>query len=123
MRNFKEYDIWIDSMKIATSIYDICSTFPDNEKYGLISQMKRASVSVPSNIAEGSAKTSTKDFLRFLEISLGSCYELETQLELSCSFKFISIERYKVIRAEIISLQKRISGLIQSLKKSNANVD
>ena len=123
MRNFKEYDIWIDSMKIATSIYGICSTFPDNEKYGLISQMKRASVSVPSNIAEGSAKTSTKDFLRFLEISLGSSYELETQLELACRLQLINLEKHQVMQAQMISLQKRISGLIQSLKKSNANAD
>lgn len=116
MRNFREYDIWVDSMSLAKQLYTISLNFPDYEKFGLIAQIKRAVTSIPSNIAEGSAKTSPKDFGRFLEISLGSCFELETQIELAFSFQFITMEIYKEIKEKVISLEKRISALILSLK-------
>lgn len=67
MHNFKKLEIWIKSMSIVTEIYQITNTFPNHERFGLISQMQRSAVSIPSNIAEGSAKTSNKDFARFLE--------------------------------------------------------
>ena len=80
MHNFRKLDIWIDSVELADIVYTVTANFPRQEIYGLASQMQRAAVSIPSNIAEGSAKSSDKEFSRFLSISLGSLYELETQV-------------------------------------------
>jgi four helix bundle protein len=83
MRNFREYDVWIDAMKLVNKIYDNVDNFPRDERFGLISQITRSAVSIPSNIAEGASRISEKDFGRFLEISLDSAYELETQLRIA----------------------------------------
>lgn len=80
MRNFKALQIWQKGFQIAVTSYTITSGFPANERFGLISQMNRAAVSIHSNIAEGSSRTSRKEYNRYIEISLGSCFELETQL-------------------------------------------
>jgi four helix bundle protein len=80
MRNFKELKIWQKGFQIAINCYKVTTTFPAQEKFGLVSQINRAAISVPSNIAEGSSRNSDKDYNRFIEISLGSCFEAETQL-------------------------------------------
>ena len=80
MRNFRELKIWQKGFQIAVNSIKISATFPQQEKFGLASQISRSSVSIPSNIAEGSSRTSDKDYNRFIEISLGSSFELETQL-------------------------------------------
>lgn len=80
MRKFKELNIWIESRKLAKEIYLLTESLPDSEKFNLTSQIRRYAISIPCNIAEGAAKTSQKDFGRFLQISLGSSFELETQL-------------------------------------------
>lgn len=80
MRNFKELSIWRKGIQIAINSFQITSTFPSQEKFGLALQINKAGVSIPSNIAEGSSRTSVKDYNRFIEISLGSSFELETQL-------------------------------------------
>lgn len=84
MRNFRDLHIWKEARKQTKDIYLLMKLMPEDEKFGLTSQIKRCGVSIPSNIAEGSSRKSNKDFSRFLEISLGSCYEVETQL-LLCS--------------------------------------
>jgi four helix bundle protein len=89
MHNFKKLSIWIKSVDFVTEIYKVTSTFLDNERFGLISQLQRAAVSVPANISEGSAKSSNKDFARFLEISLGSTFELETELLVSLNLSYV----------------------------------
>jgi four helix bundle protein len=89
MHNFRKLDIWLKSMDLVVEIYNLTSVFPNHEKFGLSSQMQRSAVSIPSNIAEGSAKSSNKDFARFLEMSLGSSYELETELILASRLKYI----------------------------------
>ena len=78
--DFKRLKIWLTGMDLVDAIYDFTSTIPDHERYGLRSQLNRAAVSVPSNIAEGSGKGSDKDFARYLSIALGSAHEVETQL-------------------------------------------
>jgi four helix bundle protein len=83
MKNFKQLLVWQKGFDIALGCYQLTDTFPANEKFGLVSQINRAGVSIPSNIAEGSSRSSSKDYARFLEISLGSSYELETQLLLA----------------------------------------
>jgi len=111
VRNFREYDVWIDSMQLVENIYTFVDNFPENEKFGLSSQITRSAVSIPSNIAEGASRVSEKDFARFLEISLGSSFELETQVRIANRRNYISeVDFLKVLEA-IISLQKRIVGL------------
>jgi four helix bundle protein len=83
MRNFKELKVWQTGFQIALNAFEITKAFPSDQKFGLVSQINRASISIPSNIAEGSSRSSDKDYNRFIEISLGSCFELETQLLIS----------------------------------------
>lgn len=83
MRNFRELDVWVDARKLVKSVYLLSNQLPQSEKFGLISQINRCAVSIPANIAEGSAKDSQKDFIRFLGISLGSAFELETHIIIS----------------------------------------
>ena len=115
MRNFRELDIWNLSRDLVKEVYLLMKSMPDEEKFGLTSQIKRSAVSIPSNIAEGCAKKSNKDFSRFLEISLGSCYELETQLILCSDLELIS---EKIIEEKIILIQtieKKITSFINYL--------
>ncbi len=113
MRNFRELEVCKDARVLVKKIYTLTSTLPDSEKYGLTSQINRCSVSIPANIAEGSAKYSQKDFVRFLQISLGSSYELETHIILCQDLEFVSHERSSQIIKDIQNLQKRISSLIK----------
>jgi four helix bundle protein len=113
MRNFRDLDIWKDSVQLVKRIYIITGSFPNQEKYGLISQITRCAVSIPSNIAEGCSRTSQKDFSRFLQISIGSSFELETQIEIAKEIGLINPDAYSEIIQNLNSIQKRI----QSLKK------
>jgi four helix bundle protein len=88
MRNFKELKIWQKGFQMAVNSFKLTSTFPKEEKYGIISQITKAAVSIPSNIAEGSSRSSEKDYNRFIEISLGSTFELETQLLVAESVRY-----------------------------------
>ncbi|MBL4888303.1 MAG: four helix bundle protein [Flavobacteriaceae bacterium] len=115
MRNFRELDIWKDSIALVKEIYILVDKLPDTEKFGLKSQISRCVVSIPANIAEGSAKDSQKDFIRFLQISLGSAFELETHLIICNELSFISEEEELIIK--INTLQKRIKALINYSKK------
>lgn len=92
MHRFKDLEIWKRSRELCTEIYAITTFFPSDEKFGLTNQLRRASVSVPSNIAEGCSRTSNKDFSRFLEIAIGSAYEIETQLLIAYDLGFITNE-------------------------------
>src|ERR1700752_1440485 len=93
MNNFKELNIWKDAMQVAKDIFVLTKKFPPDEKFGLISQINRSVVSIPSNIAEGCGRNSKKEFRHFLSVALGSSYELETQLILAESFGYISTEK------------------------------
>ena len=92
MRNFKELKIWQKGFDIAISAFKLAGSFPKEEKYGITSQITRAAVSIPSNIAEGSSRTSGKEYSRFMEISLGSSFELETQLLIAQAVKYVGQE-------------------------------
>ncbi len=115
MHNFLELQIWKKSMVLSKSIFILTKAFPDNEKYGLTSQINRASVSVPSNIAEGSSRRSDKDFGRFLQMSLGSLFELETQIILANEFEYISTNDFKTTIENIKEVQRMINGFIRKL--------
>lgn len=114
--NFRELKIWKESMELVKEIYNLTSQFPSDEKFGLISQMNRCSISVPSNIAEGSGRTSTKEFLYFLNISLSSTFELETQLLLSKDLFDVSIEEQI---DKIHELQRMIIGFRKIIQKTS----
>ncbi|WP_129594852.1 four helix bundle protein [Seramator thermalis] len=88
MHNFKKLDIGNKSVAFVSDIYRLVNTFPQTERFGPVSQMQRAAVSIPTNIAEGSAKSGNKDFAQFLEISLGSTFELETELIVSLNLSY-----------------------------------
>jgi len=116
--NFKNLKIWMISMEIAADIHKICLTFPKIEIYGLISQMNRAAVSMPSNIAEGSSRN-TLHFKHFLSISLGSSFELQTQLLIAQQNEYITIEKLEEIESKIIEFQKMITVFMSKLDKIN----
>lgn len=111
MRKFKELTIWKESIKLVTDVYNVCSLLPDSEKYGLIAQMQRASVSIPSNIAEGCSRKSDIEFARYLEISLGSAFELETQLIIISELKLLNLDHsLKELFSQIEKVQKMINS-------------
>src|SRR5574344_790666 len=109
MRNFREYDFWKDAVQLTINIYKICKEMPDYEQYGLISQMQRSSTSIASNIAEGSGRGTTKDFKHFLNIALGSAYELETQLIIAYNLNYIPYE-YESLLSQLQSIQRRLAA-------------
>ena len=115
MRNFRKYDIWTDGIDFSIEIYRTTGSFPSDERFGLISQMRRAAVSIPSNIAEGASRKSNLEFSRFIEISLGSSFELETQLIISLQQKYISSEAMSVLLPTLQSLQRRLNALRNTL--------
>lgn len=112
--NFKNLKIWILAMEITSDIHNLCLEFPKNEVYGLISQMNRAAVSMPSNIAEGSNRQNTH-FKHFLNISLGSSFELQTQLLIALQNNYITQEKTTEIENKIIEFQKMTTGFISKL--------
>lgn len=97
MKSYRDLIVWNKSMSLVTTIYTILKKFPDDERFGLVSQIKRSSVSVPSNIAEGYGRNYTKDYSRFLQIARGSLYEMQTQIEISRNLNFISEKEVKEI--------------------------
>ena len=115
MHNFRKLEIWKQSVLLVTEIYKITNTFPNHERFGLITQMQRAAVSCPTNIGEGSAKSSNKDFARFLEISIGSSFELETQLILASKLNYVDSEISISTQNKINELQKMIIGFKNKL--------
>ena len=113
--SFKNLKVWQRAMDLCRTIYRITSNFPDTAKFGLISQMRRCSISIPSNIAEGSQRVSDKDFSNFVLISKGSLAELETQVELSSSLGYINQEQTERIIQSIGELHKMLYALHQKL--------
>jgi len=93
MRNFRNLDVWKNGIELVKEVYQIAKLLPKNEEFGLKSQITRAAVSIPSNIAEGSARNSQIEFKRFLEIAMGSAFELETQLIIMEDQQFIPKEK------------------------------
>ena len=117
-RNFKEYPVWKDSIKLSSDIYTITDGFPLDERRGLCSQMQRAAVSIASNIAEGSSRSSISDFKRFLEISLGSSFELESQLIIAKNIHYLNDADADDLIASVQNIEKQLSGFINTLKEN-----
>ncbi|WP_367358566.1 four helix bundle protein [Mesotoga sp.] len=115
--NFRKLQLWKSSMNLSTEIYRLTRNFPDHERYGLSSQMQRASVSIPSNIAEGFGRESTKELLRFLYTARGSLMELSTQLEICNNLGYLSEEEHSCIQRLADEVNRLLNGLIFSKKK------
>ncbi len=108
MHNYHELKIWQESRKLVKGIYTLTASFPKEEIYGLTSQIRRAAVSIPSNIAEGTGRSTDKEFQRFLDYAIGSLFELETQIILANDLNFINTENFELIQKEIKSLIRMI---------------
>jgi four helix bundle protein len=117
MRNFKKLKIWQKGFDIAVKSFHLVSTFPKEEKYGISSQITKAAISIPSNIAEGSSRSSNKDYNRYLETSLGSSFEIETQLLIAEAVNFGEKERRNDLLREIDEEQKMIMSFMSRLKE------
>ncbi len=117
--NHKDLDVWKEGISLVTYIYQITNQLPDTEKYGLSSQMRRAAVSIPANIAEGAGRNSDKELIQFLYISLGSLEELETLIIICTNLKYFESNRSNEIDDKIVHIRKLLIGLIKYLKNKN----
>lgn len=116
-RNFRNYKVWQDAVAYASKVYQVTSEMPWFEKKGLCDQLQRAVVSTSSNIAEGAAKPSDAEFAHFLDTSLGSAYEVETQLLIAKNVGYVSLEWYNSLTNELNEIERQITGLISTIRK------
>lgn len=118
MRNFRELTIWNQGIDLAVKVYEESKQLPKEELYGLRSQITRAVISIPSNIAEGCSRESERDFKRFLEISLGSAFELETHLVVAEKLGFIETQSVQDVLQDLNREQKQVNSLISRIKEA-----
>ena len=116
MRPHEKLDVWKMSIEMVTSIYEITKTFPSDERFGLVSQIRRAGVSVPANIAEGAARQSDKEFCQFLSIAQGSASELETELFIAKNLGYMSCQDYERNYEEINVIARMLIGLSKTVR-------
>jgi len=119
INNHKDLDVWNKGVSLVTDIYKLTKNYPKDEVYGLANQMRRAAVSIPSNIAEGASRNSDKEFIQFLYIALGSASELETQIVISRNLSYIEDAESETYLKNIESLKKMLNGLITHLKRKS----
>ncbi|MCF7836746.1 four helix bundle protein [Candidatus Gracilibacteria bacterium] len=115
IKNFKELIVWQKAFSLTKSVYEFTENFPRSEEYGLKSQMRRCAVSIVSNIAEGYARSTRKDYAHFLSNSLGSCAELETQILLSKEFNFLNEEQVKKLLTNLEEVGKMLTVIRKKL--------
>ena len=118
MRDFRQYEVWRKAISFTTEIYKLTEMFPSSEKFGLTNQLQRATVSIASNIAEGASRASERDFTHFLEMSLGSSFEVETQLLISKNLNYISDGKYLNVMDELNILQKQLNNFINKIRNN-----
>ena len=116
MKNFRNYEVWKDGVAFSAHVYQLTELFPKKEMYALCDQLQRASVSIPSNIAEGCSRRSQSEFAHYLEISLGSSYEIETQMEIAHILKYVTDEQYDVAIETVQSIEKKLTNLINTIR-------
>ena len=116
IKSYRELLIWQKSILVVTNIYKLTRDFPKEELFGITSQMRRCAISIPSNIAEGFGRNSQGDFKRFLNISLGSIYELQTQIEISQNLEYLNTENYKYLMESCVELEKMMNSLVSKIK-------
>lgn len=119
MLRFEKLDVWQKAVLFANRVYELTRPFPDDERFGLTSQMRRAAVSISSNIAEGSSRSSDKDFSRFIEIAYGSVMEVVSQASIPKTQSFSKEENSQDLYKRADELARMLSGLRKSLKQNN----
>lgn len=110
----KKLDVWQKSVDFVTDVYKVTADFLSDERYGLVSQMRRAAISIPSNLAEGAAR-GTNEFIQFVRIAIGSASELDTQLEIACRLGYLPDEVYRSLDTELAQIDRMLNGLRKSL--------
>ncbi|MDX5338946.1 MAG: four helix bundle protein [Cyclobacteriaceae bacterium] len=115
MNRYKELLVWQKSIELAVEVYQLTEKLPKEEKFGLISQINRSVISIPSNIAEGAGRNTSKEFNNFLGIAQGSSFELDTQLIISNRLNFISDEDYQKLELQLAHIQNMVAKLKKSL--------
>ncbi len=113
----KKLNVWQVAMKVAQMVYKLTNAFPADERFGLVSQMRRAAISIPSNIAEGAARQGKREFKNFLSMAQGSLSELDTQIELAVLLSYLNQENLKEITEAMLQVDKMLTGLIRRLTK------
>lgn len=116
MSTFRDLIIWQKSMNLVTQIYKETESFPESERYGLISQIRRSAVSIPSNIAEGYGRNSGGDFKRFLNISMGSLFEIQTQLQIAQNLKYLDTKENERLYNLSREIERMMSSFIRSIQ-------
>jgi len=117
IRSFRDLIVWQKSVTLVTEIYQQTKSFPKDEIYGLVSQMRRCAVSIPSNIAEGYGRRSTGDYVRFLQIAIGSVYELQTQLEICRNLGFLGNEGVTKLDADLGEVERMLASLASKIRE------
>jgi len=121
VQSYEDLRVWQGGIQLAEAVYDLTDSFPDSERFGLTSQLRRASVSIASNIAEGWGRGSRQDYVRFLRIARGSLYEVRTQVVIAHRVGFASGADAKRFREQTEILRRQLQGLITSLQRSSAS--
>jgi four helix bundle protein len=111
MKTHKDLDVWMKAVDFVIDIYEITKSFPKDEIYGLTSQIRRAAVSIPSNIAEGAGRASDKEFKQFLNIALGSIAEVDTQLLIAMKLNYLVQDKYEQLEKDLIDIRRMTLGL------------
>ena len=121
LKNYKDLNVWQKSYKFCLEIYRVTAAFPNEERYGLTSQIRRSVVSIPSNIAEGYGRKSTPDYIRMLYIAYGSVCELETQVLLAGDLGFVKNGAFNNLKNDIAETERMLKALIKSLENKTSN--
>lgn len=116
MHDYKKLDVWNDSVSLVTEIYVLTNNFPDKEKFGIVNQINRSAVSIPSNIAEVSGRLSQKEFVQFLGYAIASSFELETQLIIAWNLKYMTTKQKEEVIERLNIIQRKTRSLIKSLR-------
>src|SRR3990167_4237956 len=118
IKSYRDLIVWQKAIQLVTQVYRMTRTLPKEELYGLLAQIRRSAVSIPSNIAEGYGRNSTNDYLRFLQIAMGSLYELQTQLEICLNLEYLSKEEFESIDEQSREIERMLSSLIKKVEAS-----
>jgi four helix bundle protein len=118
--SFEDLEVWQKAMELVISVYQVTQSFPSDERFGLTSQLRRAAVSIPSNIAEGQGRRSTGEFLNLLSIARGSLMEVRTQLELARRLQYVPEDNSACIKEECNTVGRLLNGLIRSLERKSS---
>jgi four helix bundle protein len=122
MKTHRDLEVWQAAIDLARDVYETTRRYPDDERYGLVSQMRRCAVSIPSNIAEGAARQGKKELLQFLYVALGSLSELDTQIEISKATGIADARELERLQHAVTRVKMMTNGLIRSLKNHPTNV-